>query len=134
MLLAVKYSCPRMASSFQHNNIPGEIFLVPVVQKVDRAIPWINQYPVDNAISFRNTYPMDTKQFIRWIALSNFWTTGVKCTCLGFSQFDVKALNLYCVSAPFTQWTCRLMVFFFFLSFFFHILHDEQFEVDKVSN
>ena len=55
-----KYSCPWMASSFQHDNIPGEILLDPVVQKVDSAIHWINQYPVDNAISFRNTYPMDS--------------------------------------------------------------------------
>ena len=28
---------------------------VPIVQKVDSAIHWINHYPVDNAISFR--YP-----------------------------------------------------------------------------
>ena len=49
-----------MASSFQHDSIPGEILLDPVVQKVDSAIHWINHYPVDNAISFRNTYPMDS--------------------------------------------------------------------------
>ena len=47
-------------ASFQHNNIPGEVFLAPVVQKVDSAIYWINHYPVDNAISFHNTYPMDS--------------------------------------------------------------------------
>ena len=34
----------------QHNNVQ-----VPVVQKVDSAIHWINHHPVDNAISFR--YP-----------------------------------------------------------------------------
>ena len=34
----------------QHNNVQ-----VPVVQKVDSAIHWINHHPVDNVISFR--YP-----------------------------------------------------------------------------
>jgi len=54
-----------MASSFQHNNIPGEIRLAPVVQKVDSAIHWIYHYPVlDNAISFRNTYPMDSNFYL----------------------------------------------------------------------
>ena len=38
---------------------------------------WINHYPVDNAISFRNTHPFG-KRFIRWIAVSNFWTTGAR--------------------------------------------------------
>ena len=32
----------------------------PVVQKVDRAIRWINLYPVGNAIGFPNTYPLDS--------------------------------------------------------------------------
>ena len=32
----------------------------PVVQKVDRAIQWINLYPVDNAIGFPNTHPLDS--------------------------------------------------------------------------
>ena len=31
--------------------------LVPVVQKVDSGIRWINLYLVDNAIGFPNTYP-----------------------------------------------------------------------------
>ena len=53
-----------MASSFQHDNIPGEILLDPVVQKVDSAIHWINHYPVDNAISCRNTYPMDSNIYL----------------------------------------------------------------------
>ena len=34
--------------------------------------PMINLYPVDTAVGFPNTYPLG---FIRWIALSNFWTT-----------------------------------------------------------
>ena len=32
----------------------------PVVVKVDKAIRWINLYPVDNAIGFPNTYPLDS--------------------------------------------------------------------------
>ena len=32
----------------------------PVVQKVNSAIHWINQYPEDNAIGFPNTYPLDS--------------------------------------------------------------------------
>ena len=64
-----------MASSFQHDNIPGEILLDPVVQKVDSAIPWINHYPVDNAISFHNTYPMDSNIYLvdSSIQLLNNW-------------------------------------------------------------
>ena len=33
-----------------------EVMLAPVVQKVDRAIHWINLYPLDSAIGFPNTY------------------------------------------------------------------------------
>ena len=36
------------------------IDLCPVVQKVDSAIHWINNYPVDNAIDFLNIYPLDS--------------------------------------------------------------------------
>ena len=43
--------------------------LVPVVQKADNAIHYINLYPVDNAIGFRNTFA--GQWFIRWKALSN---------------------------------------------------------------
>ena len=32
----------------------------PVVQKVDKAIHWINLYPLDSAIGFPNTYPLDS--------------------------------------------------------------------------
>ena len=34
--------------------------MVPVVQKVDSAIQWINLCPVDSAIGFPNTYPLDS--------------------------------------------------------------------------
>ena len=34
--------------------------LAPVVQKVDKAIHWINLYPLDSAIGFPNTYPLDS--------------------------------------------------------------------------
>ena len=34
-----------------------KFYLVPVVQKVDSGIRWINLYLVDNAIGFPNTYP-----------------------------------------------------------------------------
>ena len=34
--------------------------LVPVVQKVYKAIHCINHYPVDNAIGFPNTYPLES--------------------------------------------------------------------------
>ena len=32
----------------------------PVVQKVDKAIHWINLYPLGRAIGFPNTYPLDS--------------------------------------------------------------------------
>ena len=35
------------------NRLKGK-YQVPVVQKVDSAIHWINHYAVDNAISLRN--------------------------------------------------------------------------------
>ena len=34
--------------------------LVPVFQKVYKAIYCINHYPVDNAIGFANTYPLES--------------------------------------------------------------------------
>ena len=34
--------------------------LTPVVRKMDRAIHWINHYPLDSAIGFPNTYPIDS--------------------------------------------------------------------------
>ena len=34
---------------------PIATHLVPVVQKVDSVIHWINLYPVNNAIGFSNT-------------------------------------------------------------------------------
>ena len=33
---------------------------VPVVQKVDNSIRWINHYPVDSVVCFVNTYPLDS--------------------------------------------------------------------------
>ena len=42
------------------NRLKGK-YQVPVVQKVDSAIHWINHYPVDNAVGLRNT--------IHWIAI-----------------------------------------------------------------
>ena len=33
---------------------------VPVVQKVDSTIHWINLYPLGNANGFLNTYPLDS--------------------------------------------------------------------------
>ena len=32
----------------------------PVVQRVGRAIHWINQYPSDNSIVFAVVYPLDS--------------------------------------------------------------------------
>ena len=32
----------------------------PVVRKVDKAIHWINHYPVDSVVCFANTYPLDS--------------------------------------------------------------------------
>ena len=40
--------------------LDSSIHQVPVVQKVDNAIHWINHYPLDNTIGFPNTYPMDS--------------------------------------------------------------------------
>lgn len=34
--------------------------LVPVVQRMDNAIHWINDYPVDSMISFVNTFLLDS--------------------------------------------------------------------------
>ena len=31
-----------------------------MVQKVDKAIYWINLYPLDSTMGFPNTYPMDS--------------------------------------------------------------------------
>ena len=39
------------------------IFLAPVVQKVDNAIHRINLYPLDSAIGFLNTCPLDSDLF-----------------------------------------------------------------------
>ena len=38
----------------------GLTIQAPVVQKVDKAIHWINLYPLDSAIGFPNTYPLDS--------------------------------------------------------------------------
>ena len=35
----------------------------PVVQNVDRAIHWINLYPLDSAISLPNSYLLDSDLF-----------------------------------------------------------------------
>ena len=32
----------------------------PVVQTLDRAIHWINHYPLDNSIGFASVYPLDS--------------------------------------------------------------------------
>ena len=34
--------------------------VVPVVQRLDSAVHWINFYPVDSAIGFPNTYSLDS--------------------------------------------------------------------------
>ena len=36
------------------------IHQVPVVQKLNNAIPRINHYPVDSVVCFVNTYPLDS--------------------------------------------------------------------------
>ena len=36
------------------------IFQAPIVQKVDNAIHWINNYPGDRIVYFVNTYPLDS--------------------------------------------------------------------------
>ena len=38
----------------------GLTIQAPVVQKVDKAIHWINLYPRDSAIGFPDTYPLDS--------------------------------------------------------------------------
>ena len=62
--------------------ISHDISQVPVVQKVDSAIYWINHYPVDNAIGLRITYPLDSDIYPVdthvHVVLSNFWTTGAR--------------------------------------------------------
>ena len=37
-----------------------ELFLVPVVQKVDNAIHWISLYPLNSAIGSPNSYLLDS--------------------------------------------------------------------------
>ena len=49
--------------------------LAPVARKVDNAIRRINPRPLDNAFGFPHTYPPG-QWFFRWIALSNFRTSG----------------------------------------------------------
>ena len=34
--------------------------LAAVVQRLDNAIQWINNYPVESAVCFANTYPLDS--------------------------------------------------------------------------
>ena len=34
--------------------------LAPVVQTLDRAILWINHYPLDDSIGFASVYPLDS--------------------------------------------------------------------------
>ena len=36
---------------------------VPVIQKVDNPMHWINLNPVDNAVGIHNTYPLDNDLF-----------------------------------------------------------------------
>ena len=47
-----------------------------VVQKMDNAIYRINLYPVHKYSENQLSYPVDG--FIRWTALSIFWTTGAR--------------------------------------------------------
>ena len=35
-------------------------YQVPVVQTLDSAIHWINDYPLDNSIGFASVYPLDS--------------------------------------------------------------------------
>ena len=42
------------------SEIRSFMVLALVVQKMDKAIQWINLYPVDSAIGFPNTYPLDS--------------------------------------------------------------------------
>ena len=35
----------------------------PVVQTLDSAIHWINDYPLDNSIGFASVYPLDSDLF-----------------------------------------------------------------------
>ena len=53
-----------------------DVELAPVVHKVDNAINRRNLYPLDSAIGFPYTYQKSGQWFIRWIALSIFWTAG----------------------------------------------------------
>ena len=57
--------------------LDSAIHQAPVAQKLDSAIHRVNHYPANNAIGSRNTYPLDS-EFIRWIALSSFWTTEAR--------------------------------------------------------
>ena len=48
------------------SSVMADIGQAPVVQKVDNAIHRINHYP------------LEAQWFIRWITLSNVWTTGCR--------------------------------------------------------
>ena len=48
----------------------GSRHQAPVVQKMGKAIHWINIHPFDSAIVCLTAYPLDS-DFIRWIALSS---------------------------------------------------------------
>ena len=65
-----------------------------VVQNIDNAIHWINQYPVDSMICFINTYPLDTDlsggqryQAFNTNEADQAWKIGLACAAAQFGQF-----------------------------------------------
>ena len=75
------------------------VVLAPVVQTLDGAIHQINYYPAGKYYREIN-YAIRWIRFIRWIAPSNVWTTGVGsvqkvcCTCKAVVLF-IKPNNNY---------------------------------------
>ena len=60
--------------------------LVLVVQRMNNAIHWINNYPTDSVVCFVNTFHWIVI-YMYWTVLSTLWTTGAWC--------EVKMFYLY---------------------------------------
>ena len=62
--------------SCSSTNTVWRVNQAPVVETVHNAIHWINLYLVDSPIKYGSPwYLFAGKWFIRWLALSNLWTT-----------------------------------------------------------
>lgn len=40
-------------------DLTAKVNLVPIFQRLDNTIQWVNDYPVDSVVCFGNTYPLN---------------------------------------------------------------------------